>query len=192
MGMGCFPTGGGDRNLGDVGQRGVSLGSSEVIDGFWGAAALVGGSEVAGFKLGIEATDSARCCAAADGGLVFALVDRDGMVSFALFFLDLPVRVVVALVPGLTGDDSLEGTGEFVADAVRVGRSRFVFKEDVDESRVSLGVAEIKGSLEGSEAESLGSEVCWFRPEREVDDLSAIVAVLCGFQGRIGSHMWWC
>jgi len=192
MGIGCFPAGGGDRNLGDVGQRGISLGNSEVIEGFWGAAARVGGSEVAGFRLGIEATDNARCCAAADGGLVFALVDRVGMVSFALFFLDLPVRVAVTLVPGLTGDDSRDAIGEFVADAARVGRSLLVFKEDVDESRVNLGVTEVKASLEGSAVTSLGSKVCWLRPDRIVDDLSAIVAVLCGVWRRIGSHrLWW-
>lgn len=188
-----MPTGGGDRSLGDVGQRGVSLGSSEVMDGFWGAAALVGGSDVAGFKLGIEATESARCCAAAESGLVFALVDRVGTTSFALFFRDLPVRVVAVLVPGLTGDDSLEGTGELLAEAARAGKSRLVVKEDVDESRLNLGVTAVEASLEGAEVVVLlSSEVCWLKPASEVDDLSAIVAVLYGSRGRIGRHvLWW-
>lgn len=120
---------------------------------------------------------------------MFALVDRDGMRSLALFFLDLPVRAAVVFPPGLTGDDSREGIGEFVADVARVGRRRFVFRDDVDESRTSLGVTETDGSLGGSEAVSVGSAVCWARPEREVNDLSAIVAVLCGFLGGIGRHM---
>jgi len=116
-------TGGGDRSLGDTGHRGVSL-ISDVWGGFWGAGALRVGSEATGGKLGVEATDSALCVAAADRGLVDVLADREGLISWELFFLALPGPVterleVFALGCGRIGELSLDGIGELVVDGVR-------------------------------------------------------------------------
>ena len=89
--------------------------------------AFIVGSGVAGCSVGVAAVDSALCCAAADGGLVLVLAGREGLTSLALFFLDLPgpdgraVVEVVDLSAGRTGDPSLEGIGEFVADGDRFG-----------------------------------------------------------------------
>jgi hypothetical protein len=97
-------------------------------------------SEVAGYNVGVVEAESALCWAAADGGLA----DREGLTSLVLFFRDLPGPVVrgaevIDLRVGRTGDDSLEGIGEFVAEAARLGFSLFVAGiEDVDGSRVDL------------------------------------------------------
>lgn len=121
----CLLTGGGDRSLGDTGQRGVSL-ISDVTKGFWGIGALIVESDVTGCKFGVVAADNALWVAAADGGLVVVLVDREGLRSCVLFFLDLPGPAVERLdvfdlFCGLIGDDSLEGTGELAADVFRFG-----------------------------------------------------------------------
>lgn len=121
--------GGGERSRGDTGHRGVSL-SSDVTDNFWATCEwMEDGSNTAGCNLGIEAADSARCCAAAEGGFVFALADRDGLTSLALFFLERPGpadRAVTDLSEGRTGDDSLEGSGELFAEVARLACSLFV------------------------------------------------------------------
>ena len=129
-------TGGGDRSLGDIGQRGVSL-SSDGRMGFWGTGALIVVSEGAGLSEGMVVAERARCCAATDGGFVLVLVERDGLTSLALFFFDLPgptVRAeVLALRGSRTGDDSLEGMGEFEAELALWGSSLLV--AGIDESR---------------------------------------------------------
>src|SRR5450756_16116 len=86
-------TGGGERSLGDTGQRGVSL-ISDVMEGFWGTGAFTVESEEAGWRVGMEAADNALCWAAAEGGFVFVLAARDGLTSWVLFFLDRPGPVV--------------------------------------------------------------------------------------------------
>ncbi len=54
-----FWRGGGDRSLGDIGQRGVSL-ISGLAEGFWATGALIVVSEAAGCRVGIDAADNAR------------------------------------------------------------------------------------------------------------------------------------
>lgn len=39
------------------------------------------GSEAAGCKIGVDATDNALCVAAAEGGLVLELAERAGLTS---------------------------------------------------------------------------------------------------------------
>lgn len=118
--------GGGERSLGDTGQRGVSF-SSGVTEDFWGVGARMLVSDRLGCRLGMEVADSALWVAAAEGGL---LDGRDGLTSCALFFLARPgpdKRVErTGLVVGLTGEGSREGIGEFAADGVRLGRDFFV------------------------------------------------------------------
>jgi hypothetical protein len=86
--------------------------------------------------------------AAADGGLVVVLADRDGLMSCVLFFLDLPGPVVERaevfdLGGGRTGEVSLDGIGEFAADVFRFGWSFFVVViEDVDDSRTGFVVVD--------------------------------------------------
>lgn len=111
--------GGGERSLGDIGQRGVSF-SSAVTDSFCGTGALIVSSDVVGYSIGVVEADRALCCAAADGGLVLLLAGREGLTSFTLFFLDLPgpVDLVVdeeVFSAGRFGDPSLE----LAADADR-------------------------------------------------------------------------
>jgi hypothetical protein len=166
-------TGGGDRSLGDIGQRGVSL-SSDVTDSFCGTGALITGSDVVGCSLGVVAADRALCCAAADGGLVL-LAEREGLTSLRLFFLDLPgpderVAEADALTSGRTGDPSREGIGEFAAEAERfVGWSLFVVGIEDD-----LDVVDVGWSLGTVAVVSEGSEVC-AEPVIEVKGLSSIV-----------------
>jgi hypothetical protein len=158
-------TGGGERSLGDTGQRGVSL-ISEVTESFWGTGAFIVLSEEAGWRVGIEAADNALCWAAAEGGFVLVLVARDGLTSWELFFLDRPGPVVEradepVLRAGRLGDDSLEGLGELAADGVRFGSSFFVGgNEDVDVSRASFDVLADICSLAGAAVMSTGSAIC--------------------------------
>jgi hypothetical protein len=180
--------GGGDRSLGETGQRGVSF-SSEVMDSFRGTGARMElESEVDGCSLGVAAAESTLCCAAAEGGLL-RLLGRDGLTSLALFFLDLPpdVRGTFDLSEGLTGDDSLEGSGEFAADEVRFACSLFVdgtedvesrrADEEVEGSRLDLGTA-VTGVIL---SESAGSVVSWTVPVMEEKGLSSMVALALGF-----------
>ena len=78
--------------------------------------------------------------------------------SVVLFFLDLPGPAdrEFDFKDGLTGDDSLDGAGELVAEAARLdwkdefGLVLFVFVlvfEVVDESRTSFGVDDVGCSL---------------------------------------------
>lgn len=90
-------TGGGDRSLGDTGQRSVSF-SGGGIEGFWGTGALIGGSESAGCSLGVFTADNALWVAAAEGGLAGVLFDREGLRSCVLSFLDLPGPAVERLL----------------------------------------------------------------------------------------------
>jgi hypothetical protein len=175
--------GGGDRSLGDTGQRGASL-ISDVRRSFWGVGAVMV-SEGTGCKLGVVTADNALWVAAADGGLVGVLVDREGLVSCVLFFLDLPgpavERVeVVGLTCGLIGDDSLEGTGELAVEVFRFDWSFFVVvTDDVDGSRAGFGVVGGGGGRTMEEpaavASSIGSAVSCGAPEMEVKALSSIV-----------------
>ena len=140
-------------------------------------------SEGTGCKLGVDAADNALWVAAADGGLVGVLVDREGLVSWVLFFLDLPgpavERVdVLGLTCGLIGDDSLEGTGELAADVFRLSWSFFVavvvVTDGVD------GVADGGGSGTTTDepaavVSSRGSSVSCGAPEMETKALSSIV-----------------
>lgn len=154
-------TGGGERSLGDDGQRGVSL-ASAVTEGFCGIGALMLGSDTLGYKFGIDVADRALWVAAAEGGLVLVLDDRDGLTSFVLFFLERPGpadrEVVVGFTGGRTGDASLDGTGELVADGARRGCSFFGSCVESDGSRVGLGVVDLDGFvLEEAEAEGVVS-----------------------------------
>jgi hypothetical protein len=73
--------GGGERNLGDIGQRGPSL-SSVVTEGFRGVGVIIDGSDVTACKCGMDVADNALCVAAADGGLVvLILAEREGLTS---------------------------------------------------------------------------------------------------------------
>jgi hypothetical protein len=72
--------GGGDRSLGDIGQRGGSL-SSVGAGGFCGVGALIVGSDETGCKAGVTIADSVLCCAAAEGGLLLVLPALDGLTS---------------------------------------------------------------------------------------------------------------
>jgi hypothetical protein len=143
----CLLIGGGDRSLGDMGQRGVSLISDVTMD-FWGPGALTVESDTAGYKLGVVAADSALCVAAAEGGLAVVLADREGLRSGVLFFLDLPGPAVERLevfdlTCGLIGEDSLEGTGELAADVFRFGWKFFVVATDeFDDSREGFEVVD--------------------------------------------------
>jgi hypothetical protein len=154
-------TGGGDRNLGETGQRGVSL-MSEGREGFCGAGAFIVVSKETGCKVGVVAADSALCWAAADGGFVLVLAERTGLTSWLLFFLDRLEPVERADVPvlraGRFGDDSLEGLGELAADGVRLGGSFFVGAiEDVDVSRAGFDVLTGVCSLAGVAVTLTGS-----------------------------------
>jgi hypothetical protein len=51
--------GGGDRSLGDIGQRGVSR-ISGIVEGFWGTGAFIVESEVVGCSVGVDGADNAR------------------------------------------------------------------------------------------------------------------------------------
>ena len=98
---------------------------------------MIEASEITGSRLGVVATDSALRVAAAEGGLGVALVDREALRSCVLFFLDLLGPAVerldvLDLTSGLIGDDSLEGTGEVVADVWRFVWSFFTVGVDVD------------------------------------------------------------
>jgi hypothetical protein len=184
--------GGGDRNLGDTGQRGVSL-ISGIAEGLRGTGALIVGSEVAGCKDGIDAADSARRVAAAEGGLVFVLAERDGLTSCELFFLDRlgpvadrAVVVVFDLSDGRTGEDSREGFGELVADVARVVCNLFVAsREEVDESRaVGLQSPGTGWSLPAADVDVwAGSVGSWVALKMGVD-LSSIVTFFFGGRGR--------
>jgi hypothetical protein len=185
--------GGGERSLGDTGQRGVSL-RSEVTEGFWGTGAFMVESEEAGWRVGIEAADNALCWAAAEGGFVLALAERDGLTSWVLFFRDRPgpvvERVEVAVLrDGRLGDDSLDGLGEFAADGVRFGSSFFVGgMEDVEVSRAGFDVftpAAAGCSLAGGAVMSTGSAVSWVAPAMGVKGLSSMtVAVWLKLRSR--------
>lgn len=91
-------------------------------------------SDVAGCRIGVVAADRALCCAAADGGLVLVLAEREGLTSVALFFRDLPGPVDrdVGFSGGRTGDDSLEGSGELLAEVDRLGCSCCLFVVDAE------------------------------------------------------------
>jgi len=172
-------TGGGDRSLGDIGQRGVSLGS-DVTDAFCATGARIKvGSEAAGCSLGIAAVESALCCAAAEGGLI---AERAGLTSFALFFLDLPgpdVRGIMDLSEGLTGDDSREGKGEFVADVARFDWSLFVDgTEDVDGIDAGAGADSLAFEVVAGVVESIGSAVSCAVSEMDRKSLSSMVAFI--------------
>ena len=112
--------GGGDLSLGDTGHRGDSL-SSDVASSFWGTGAFSVGSDIAGWRFGVVAADNTLCCAAEDGGLLLA--GREGLTSLTLLVLDLPgpVERDTAWSGGRTGDDSLDGKGEVLAEADRFG-----------------------------------------------------------------------
>lgn len=75
---GAFVRGGGDRSLGDIGQRGVSR-ISGLVEGFWGTGAFIVESELEGCRVGVDAADNARCVAAAEGGL--EVTERAGLTS---------------------------------------------------------------------------------------------------------------
>jgi len=176
--------GGGDRSRGETGQRGVSL-MSEVRDSFWGTGAFIVESDEAGWRVGIEAADSALCWAAAEGGFVLVLAERDGLTSWVLFFLDRPGPVadraeLPVLSDGRFGDDSRDGLGEFAAEGVRFGSSFFVGGiEDVEVSRAGFemfGAAVC--SLAGDAVMSTGSVVSWVVPAIGVKDLSSMMVAV--------------
>jgi hypothetical protein len=74
-------TGGGERSLGDTGQRGRSLDSGG-IDAFCGMGALIGVSDMDGRNWGIVAEENALRVTAADEGVeLIALADRVGLGS---------------------------------------------------------------------------------------------------------------
>ncbi len=110
------------------------------------------GSEETGCKDGTAVADNALCVTAVEGGFVVVLAVRDGLTSCELFFFDRLGPVALAEVldfcGGLTGDDSLEGIGEFVADMARFASGFFVVGiEDVDESRAELDVVDVLRSV---------------------------------------------
>lgn len=89
-------TGGGDRSLGETGQRNVSL-LSTGTEGFWAIGALIVGPDSTGCSLGVCAIDNALLVAAAEGGLAGVLFGREGLRSCVLLFLDLPGPAVERL-----------------------------------------------------------------------------------------------
>lgn len=113
----------------------------------------------------MDAADNALWVAAAEGGFVIVLEDREGLTSCELFFRGRPGPAgrfgfeVVDLMFGRTGEDSREGIGEFVADGARFGCSFFVVRvDDVEESRwPGLGVVERFCSVEEATPVSIGS-----------------------------------
>jgi hypothetical protein len=119
----------------------------------------------------MDAADNALCWAAAEGGFVFVPVERDGLTSCVLFFLDRPGPGVeraetVVLRDGLFGDDSREGFGEFAAEGVRFGSNFFVGgTEDVEVSRAGLDVFAAVCSLPGAAVISVGSVVSCVVPD---------------------------
>ena len=158
---------------------------SEVRDSFWGTGAFIVESDEAGWRVGIEAADSALCWAAAEGGFVLVLAERDGLTSWVLFFLDRPGPVVErAEVPvlsdGRLGDDSRDGLGELAADGVRVGSNFFVGGiEDVEVSRADLEIfAAAVCSLGGDVVMSAGSAVSWVAPAIGWKGLSSIMVAV--------------
>jgi hypothetical protein len=180
-------TGGGERSLGDTGQRGVSL-TSEATEAFWGTGAFIVDSDAAGWRVGMDAADNALFWAAAEGGFVLVLVaERDGLTSWELFFLDRPGPVVeraevVLFSDGLLGDDSREGLGEFAADGVRFGSNFFVGgTEDVDVSRTGLDVLAAVSSPAGAAVVSMGSAVSvgsFVAPDMGWEALSSMVVAV--------------
>jgi hypothetical protein len=138
-------------------------------------------SEAAGWRAGMDAADNALCWAAADGGFVLVLAERDGLTSWVLFFLDRPGPVVeraevLDLSDGLLGDDSREGFGEFAADGVRFGSNFFVGgTEDVDVSREGLDVLAAVCSLPGAAVVSMGSAVSIVAPDMGVKGMSSMM-----------------
>jgi hypothetical protein len=112
---------------------------------------------------------------------VLVLVERDGLTSCALFFLDRPGPVVeraeaVVLRDGLLGDDSREGLGEFAADGVRFGSNFFVGGfEDVEVSRAGLDAFAAVCSLPGAAVISVGSAVSCVAPDMGVKGLSSMM-----------------
>lgn len=167
-------SGGGDRSLGDIGQRGVSR-ISGLVEDFWGTGAFIVESEAVGCRGGIDAADNARWVAAAEGGFGVEVVERAGLTSCELFFLDRPgpfdVRPeVVDFRVGLFGDASREAAGEFAADFACFVCSFFVAgSEDVDELRVGLEAFDVCSVM------STGSAVSFAVPENELKDLSSMV-----------------
>jgi hypothetical protein len=144
------------------------------------------GSDATGCRAGVDATDNARCVAAAEGGFVPAVAARDGLTSCTLFFLDRPGPVdlaeeELAFSGGLTGDDSLEGDGELVADAARFGRVFFVVVTDeVDESR-GLCVVD-RWSI--SDGKVIGLAISWVAAVNiEVEGWSSIATTGRGCRG---------
>ena len=177
-------TGGGDLSLGDTGQRGVSL-ISDVTSGFCGIGALIVDSEVEGSSFGVDAADNALWVAAAEGGFAVVPADREGLGSCELFFLDLPGPAAerlegLLLNCGLIGDDSLERAGELVADGVRLGWGFFAtaVDDDDDESRISLDVVEVSGTIDEPAAviSAADSAVTCGASELGVKDVLSIVA----------------
>lgn len=129
----------------------------------------------------MDAADNALCWAAAEGGFVLVLVERDGLTSCVLFFLDRPGPAVeraeaVVLREGLFGDDSREGFGEFAAEGVRFGSNFFVGgTEDVEVSRAGLDVFAAVSSLPGAAVISVGSAVSCVAPDMVVKGLSSMM-----------------
>jgi len=87
---------------------------------------------------------------------VVELAERDGLISWELFFLVRPGPVVerpevFVFSVGRLGEDSREGIGEFVADGGFLGSSFFVVGiEDVEVSRAGLAVLGVVCSLAGT------------------------------------------
>lgn len=99
---------------------------------------------------------------------------------------------MLVLRDGRTGDDSLDGIGEFAADVTRLVCSFFAGGiEDVDDSRRGLGafVAVCSPLAAGAAAASNGSAVsCVAALEMGVEGLSSmVVAVLFGSNRRVST-----
>jgi hypothetical protein len=115
-------TGGGERSLGDMGQRGRSLGSAGKA-AFCGMGALIVVSDTVGRSWGTVAEENGFRATAADDGIeLIALADRVGLGSWWLFFLDHPPARLweFDVSSDRIGEDSREGLGEFVVDVVCV------------------------------------------------------------------------
>jgi hypothetical protein len=82
--------------------------------------------------------------------------------------------------PGLTGDDSREGIGEFVAEVALFCWGFFVVA--MDESRTGLDAEEVWSVLLEVKVVSIGSTICCVAADMEVKGLSSIVAVLSGLE----------
>lgn len=129
----------------------------------------------------MEAADNALCWAAAEGGFVFVLAERDGLRSWVLFFLDRPGPVVeraevLVLSDGRLGDDSLDGLGELAAEGVRFGSNFFV--GGIEVSRAGFDVLATVCSLAGGAVPLTASTVCWVAPVMGAKCLSSMAVWL--------------